>query len=87
MAAASQLPGRQTLHPVPKGGLAGAVRRAVTLIVLEANRTSPAECCRRILAGEFAQQTRRADSAVIQSEPDRAALCRLAKDMCLAICR
>ena len=86
-AAASQLPGRQTLHPVPKGGLAGAVRRAVTLIVLEANRTLPAECCRRILAGEFAQQTRRADSAVIQSEPDRAALCRLAKDMCLAICR
>jgi hypothetical protein len=67
--------------------LGGAVRRAVTLLVLENARMSAATCCDRILAGKFAKQTRRADSAVIAAEHDRAALCHLAKELCRALCR
>jgi hypothetical protein len=67
--------------------LAGAVRRAVTLLVMEHKRISAAECCNRLLAGKFARGTRREDTAVISAESDRAALCRLAKELCGPLCR
>jgi hypothetical protein len=86
-AAAAPRARRPTLHAGPKGDLGGAVRRAVTLLVLENARMSAATCCDRILAGKFAKQTRRADSAVIAAEHDRAALCHLAKELCRALCR
>ncbi len=76
-----------SLRSKPKSSLAGAVRRAVTLLVMEHKRISAAECCNRLLAGKFARGTRREDTAVISAESDRAALCRLAKELCGPLCR
>jgi hypothetical protein len=76
-----------SLRNKPKSSLAGAVRRAVTLLVMEHKRISAAECCNRLLAGKFARATRREDTAVISAESDRAALCRLAKELCGPLCR